>query len=152
MTRTPNVPLRFLGQRDPATGRPLCCYCGAVCGPTRRSWCSDECVQTYQIAKGDQNAARRWCWSQDRGVCRLCGTDTVRPHELARPGGGPPFAREYMPTSTGEWEADHTVPICEGGALARENLRTLCRPCHRAETKALAGRRAARRRAGESVA
>lgn len=28
------------------------------------------------------------------------------------------------------WEADHIVPIAEGGALARENLRTLCRPCH----------------------
>lgn len=49
------------------------------------------------------------------------------------------------------WEADHIVPVVEGGGASRdvdplENLRTLCRHCHKAETRALASRRAKARR------
>jgi 5-methylcytosine-specific restriction endonuclease McrA len=48
---------------------------------------------------------------------------------------------------TGFWEADHIVPVIEGGGLAPpEGYRILCIPCHRAETAALAARRAAARR------
>lgn len=36
------------------------------------------------------------------------------------------------------WEADHVVAVVHGGGLCGlENLRTLCRPCHRAATTAL---------------
>lgn len=46
------------------------------------------------------------------------------------------------------WEADHIVPVVEGGGLCGlENYRTLCLACHRAETAALAARRALARRA-----
>jgi 5-methylcytosine-specific restriction enzyme A len=49
------------------------------------------------------------------------------------------------------WEADHIVPVVEGGGALRDidplaNLRTLCRHCHKAETAALAARRAQTRR------
>jgi 5-methylcytosine-specific restriction endonuclease McrA len=49
------------------------------------------------------------------------------------------------------WEADHIVPVVEGGGASRDqdplaNLRTLCLRCHRAETRALAARRAKARR------
>lgn len=45
------------------------------------------------------------------------------------------------------WEMDHTIPVVEGGgSCGLENLRTLCWACHRAETAALAGRRAAARK------
>lgn len=40
------------------------------------------------------------------------------------------------------WEADHIVPLVEGGAWGPENVRTLCRRCHRKQTAALARRRA----------
>lgn len=44
------------------------------------------------------------------------------------------------------WDADHIVPVIEGGGLCGlENYRTLCHPCHKAATKALAGRRAEQR-------
>lgn len=46
------------------------------------------------------------------------------------------------------WEMDHRVPVVEGGGdCGLENLRTLCWACHRRETAALAGRRAAARKA-----
>jgi 5-methylcytosine-specific restriction endonuclease McrA len=45
------------------------------------------------------------------------------------------------------WEADHVVPVVEGGGGCRlENLRTLCVPCHKRVTRALAARRAEARR------
>lgn len=49
-------------------------------------------------------------WSRDRGQCALC------PNVLPR---------------DGRWEADHIVPISEGGGLCGlDGYRTLCRPCH----------------------
>lgn len=39
------------------------------------------------------------------------------------------------------WEADHIIPVSEGGDHEPGNLRTLCQPCHKQRTKALASRR-----------
>lgn len=44
------------------------------------------------------------------------------------------------------WEADHTMPLIEGGEHTPDNLRTLCIWCHHDETAKLAGRRADARR------
>ena len=64
------------------------------------------------------------------------------------------FSRHYgdrlgqrVPLQQSLWEADHIVPVSEGGgACGLENFRTLCVPCHKAETKALAARRAKARK------
>jgi 5-methylcytosine-specific restriction enzyme A len=46
------------------------------------------------------------------------------------------------------FEVDHILPVVEGGGgCGLENLRLLCRPCHRQETKALGSRLRNRRRA-----
>jgi 5-methylcytosine-specific restriction enzyme A len=51
------------------------------------------------------------------------------------------------------WEADHVVPVVEGGGeCALSNYRTLCLPCHRAETAKLAARRAEKRRREKGAA
>ena len=47
---------------------------------------------------------------------------------------------------TGLWDADHTVPIIEGGDLGPENVRTLCVWCHRDATRALRARQAKQQR------
>jgi 5-methylcytosine-specific restriction endonuclease McrA len=39
------------------------------------------------------------------------------------------------------WEADHILPVVEGGDSNLENIRTLCIPCHRGETWELRRRR-----------
>lgn len=45
------------------------------------------------------------------------------------------------------WDADHALPVCEGGGLCGlDGFRTLCLWCHAAETAALLKRRAAQRR------
>lgn len=45
------------------------------------------------------------------------------------------------------WEANHIVPVVEGGAdLGLDNLETLCLRCHKEETRKLARRRALARR------
>lgn len=142
MTRRRMVPLHR-GRHD-EQGRRLCCHCAAPLDGRRRDWCSDECVERYLIACGDQGAARRYLWKRERGVCQACGDDTAK-DDLAR------FReRGFDPDSVenpqGTWDADHITPIVEGGALAPENLRTLCKPCHKRETAALRKRMAARRR------
>lgn len=43
-------------------------------------------------------------------------------------------------------EADHILPLVEGGTLDLENLRLLCYPCHLEQTRLLARRRALARR------
>lgn len=51
------------------------------------------------------------------------------------------------------WEADHIVPVIEGGGQCDlDNYRTLCLPCHRRVTAELARRRAERRRAAKQAA
>ena len=46
-----------------------------------------------------------------------------------------------------EWQADHILPVCEGGGqCSLENYRTLCTACHQRATAALAARRAAKAR------
>ena len=51
------------------------------------------------------------------------------------------------PRSGHAWEADHIIPVIEGGGECDlSNLRTLCMKCHKKETAALAKRRAEKRR------
>jgi 5-methylcytosine-specific restriction protein A len=51
------------------------------------------------------------------------------------------------------WEADHIIPVIEGGGECDlSNLRTLCLKCHREQTAALAKRRAAARKAAREAA
>ena len=50
------------------------------------------------------------------------------------------------------WEADHIVPVVEGGGeCGLDGYRTLCLRCHRSETAALARRRAEARAQGEQA-
>lgn len=56
--------------------------------------------------------------------------------------------KQFREISSGHcWEADHIVPVCEGGGgCGPEGYRTLCLQCHKAETARLAARRAQKRR------
>lgn len=115
----------------------------------------------------DPRYARDQVFKRDRGVCAGCGFDTEQAQRVlaflrATTTGyhGPAWeiyleARRWVwqvwtghrKVGTHLWEADHIVPVAEGGGgCGLDNLRTLCLRCHKAATAALAARLAAARR------
>lgn len=150
-------------------------YCRGCQQPVpkgRRRWCSDRCVKAALI-KLDPKVARLRVEQRDHGVCARCGFDAKQAERLLRVlqsrALGSRYPVERLPERDAAdalswvakiwgvradrwhighlWEADHIVPVVEGGgACELENYRTLCILCHRIETKHLAARRAARRR------
>jgi len=82
-------------------------------------------------------------FARDRGVCKLCGLDTIefyrrfrllaaRKRSLLRRRLGLPRTRRSF------WDADHIVAVAEGGGECDlSNIRTLCCWCHLDETAKL---------------
>lgn len=98
----------------------------------------------YKLARGDQGAARKLVWKLHRGVCQICKTDVNKRRREILAEHGYMKSRELQDEC--RWEADHIVPIVEGGKLDRTNLRTVCRRCHKDVTRALRKRLAAKRK------
>lgn len=151
-----------------ADGKPLCRWCRGPVVPPRQSWCGDRCVGEYQ-ERYDPTYQRRMVLQRDRGVCGGCGLDTVglarevmalyrtagelaAQMRLVRAGLRATdlrFKGRRMDRLRPLWEADHIVPVIEGGGgVGLIGLRTLCRECHRKVTRQLmARRRAAKKKA-----
>jgi 5-methylcytosine-specific restriction protein A len=130
----------------------MCRWCkGAVSG-RRRTFCSDACVHEWRM-RSSPSYLRDCVFARDAGVCALCGIDT---HRQRRDVMRLPFAarmkelrslQEHGIISRGRktwWEADHILPVVEGGDSTLENMRTLCVPCHRGVTAELRLRRRVR--------
>lgn len=105
------------------SARPRPCL---VCGrPSQGNYCPahepkvDEALrnaanpyrQAYKSAEYARNRQHRF--ERAHGRCEACG---VR-------------------LEAGAWECDHLVPIKDGGTNHIDNLRVLCRPCHRGKTR-----------------
>jgi len=127
----------------------MCRWCkGAVSG-RRRTFCSDACVHEWRL-RSSPTYLRKCVLKRDKGVCALCDLDT---HTLRRKVMRLPLSdRKRELDSLAEhgmihqrrkswWEADHIVPVVEGGDSCLENIRTLCIPCHRGVTVELRLRR-----------
>lgn len=101
---------------------------------------------------------------RDHGVCALCGADagyvarvlwrlSQRPY-YHNPDGidaanliRAQWGRRGSDRGYSLWEADHIVPVAEGGGgCDLDGYRTLCVPCHRAESAKLAKRLGLKRR------
>lgn len=153
-------------KRNPEGGY-LCRWCQKPVPKPRLYWCSDECVEDYEIRANPAHARMR-VFERDKGVCARCGADTERGAEEVRrlwriaenewpwrrkneakyeaavaqlAALGFTF-REYggLPHF---WEAHHTTAVVEGGGeCGLEGYETLCLRCHKAETALLAARRA----------
>jgi 5-methylcytosine-specific restriction protein A len=121
-------------------GRSLCRRCNAEVPKGRQTFCSKGCVHEWRI-RTDPGYLRQETFKRDRGVCAVCGIDTMGDRE----------DRRKRSRGTGHlWQADHIKPVVEGGGeCALDNIRTLCTPCHRETTKALAARRAEERKAAK---
>jgi len=146
-----------------------CTWCNKkFCDNNARRWCSEECREEGYVRFGYWQGPVE---NRDKGICDLCGFDSlayqqrIKRLQYKAKGGDwlPDRERRYFPHTfsrirkfsrrTGiygsgqPYEIDHIIPVVEGGGCCGlDNLRTLCFPCHKSETKALAGRRAAARR------
>lgn len=146
-----------------------CTVCATPVPRGRKGWCSESCVKEFN------GRTSGWAWfvrHRDKGVCSLCGIDTKLYHDLPAYFSSRHLwrfsslnglsARHKRPVRActcffcvaareaeeiARWEADHIVPVWEGGGLCGpENLRTLCLGCHKAESARGAARRAKARR------
>lgn len=129
-------------------GRNLCRWCGSEVRPPRRTFCADECVHQHSL-RTSGSYLRGHIFRRDRGLCALCGLDTRKLWRRIRR--WPRKRRRQFLLEKGFhancthgrslWEADHIVPVVEGGGqCGLENIRTLCIPCHKEVTARLRGR------------
>ena len=136
------------------SGLPHCLVCLLEHEARRNSpFCSEKCAASYGAA-ASQAYGRRQIYDRDHGVCATCGFDA---HELFRVISALPTSAERMqvlmqthystssdrvarmlrcPKEGDFWEADHILPVEEGGGECDLlNLQTLCVPCHAAKTR-----------------
>lgn len=135
-------------------GRAACKRCGGPVEPPKRAWCSQRCVDEYLVRRSGADA-RRLLLRRDKGICAHCGRDCVAlARELKHLRWKVSYAawKDRMTALVAEgfhlnrktyWDADHIVEVVRGGgACGLENLQTLCVPCHKRKTAALARQRA----------
>lgn len=125
-----------------------------------------RCVQEYH-AQGW--SFRDQVFKRDGGVCAGCGRDCEAERRAwldrtpgasfddASPEGRAWFAlpweeremirQAWMAEEPDGWDADHIVPLEDGGEHTLANAQTLCKPCHAVKTGRENSERAARRRA-----
>jgi 5-methylcytosine-specific restriction enzyme A len=116
-----------------AAGEPICRWCRGPVTPPRRTFCGDACVHEWKI-RSSPWYVRREVKKRDKGICRLCGLNVVKAHRewtRAKPAVADRAARRRWRADRPRWEADHIVPVADGGGeCGLENYRLLCRPCH----------------------
>ncbi|HEY2435418.1 MAG TPA: HNH endonuclease [Vicinamibacterales bacterium] len=114
-------------------GHAVCRWCRRPVLPPRRTFCGDACVREWKI-RSSPWYVRREVKKRDKGVCRLCGTNVIKAHRewrRAQPPAGERNARKAWRAARPRWEADHIVPVADGGGeCGLENYRLLCRACH----------------------
>ncbi len=95
----------------PALEGICACGCGSKLTKGKKKWFTQECRQEayikFAIVKGDTAVIRSQLYALDHGACRCCGEITK------------------------DWQADHILPVFEGGAgCDLSNFQTLCKDCH----------------------
>eukprot|EP00980_Cylindrotheca_fusiformis_P029622 scaffold23625_cov137-Cylindrotheca_fusiformis.AAC.7 len=144
----------------------LCAWCGgnlpaaSTVGGVESTYCSRECSQQGRLKRGGVYAStrlREQVFALEGGVCNSCGVDAhalftrisaLHPAERLNalinaswklPKTPKALERLLQNPKEGDfWEADHIIPVVEGGGSCDlKNLRTLCVPCHASETERL---------------
>ena len=119
-----------------------CRWCGGAVTGRRVNFCSASCVHEWKL-RTSPGYLREQVFARDRGVCAVCGTDTEALRKDKRKldwRARREFEREWGGRRN-LWDADHIVPVVEGGECDLSNMRTLCLRCHRAATAELLRRR-----------
>lgn len=114
--RISDTPARF----DP-DGSKLCRNCDNPVSKERRHYCSSVCMKEF-YRKNSWHMVRMDVLKRDGYRCSICLIRKIK----------------------SELDVDHIIPVRMGGKFfEKENLRTLCRECHKAKSRldsqALAG-------------
>ena len=114
-------------KRPRYTPEGFCEWCGRELPKRRTSCCCEECTRNFNIAtnpawgSASGGGYRGHIMRRDNYTCQKCGEF----HALINENGIP------VPTSDGELDVHHKIPVACGGSDAPDNLITLCRKCHK---------------------
>jgi 5-methylcytosine-specific restriction enzyme A len=129
-----------------ASGRPLCRWCNTEVPKGRRTFCGETCVHEWKL-RTNPGYLREKVFARDRGVCAKCGVDTLAIRGDMRKldySARRQFLKQWKLREGSRkslWDADHIVPVAEGGGQCDlSNMRTLCLRCHAEVTTALRAR------------
>ena len=137
---------RFPKLRKDEAGKALCRGCGGpITDKRRQTWCGAACVEKYHPFY-----VRKAVIKRDGFVCQICGLDIKaavkqwRAEKVDFWKDKPGYLAWKKRNPRAEY--DHITPFSEGGLTVLENMRTLCRLCHKTCTAELAAKRAKQRK------
>lgn len=119
------------------SGEPICRWCRGPIKPPRRTFCGSACVHEWRL-RSSPSYVRKQVKKRDRGICQRCLFDVgaaERAWRTQKPPGSDRRARKRWREARPRWEADHILPVADGGGeCGLANYRLLCRACHLAVT------------------
>ena len=142
---------RYMGKLKPANtletteeGLPCCRWCNKGVMKPRRTLCSEECAHELKLRISGRYL-RDCVYMRDKGVCKICNTDTkliARQANMLSGKERETYLKDNMISlkrkiwikkhGGGLWDADHILAVKDGGGMCGlENMRTLCIPCHK---------------------
>ena len=135
----------YIRQKVFARDRGICADCGVDSEKAYRQWQANRRQVIWFIDWLERNERHNVMWVQGRMICRpyvpMTHAYTMKRRKELREKWD--ALGNWTPGRSSGWDADHIVPVVEGGGLCGlENYRTLCHPCHKKATAALAARRA----------
>lgn len=138
-----------------------CTWCAKPVSGRRTRWCGDACISAYCIACNMPEFVDRAVWVRDHGVCCMCGIDTEELKRSVYDSVCEDFDRssrrltgfapakllhdQYTVRQASDllmwlnshrlYDIDHIVAVHLGGGVGYlpgiQNLRTLCKICHK---------------------
>lgn len=162
------------GEKLPTAPPGRCRVCDELRPNRRRSFCSDECRDGYYLVTAS-DFLRFKVFARDRGVCASCGIDCdalevrlwgvstmmkLPRRQQLRAALYTSFDLRKLTTSelmkfgfrlspatvVTLWQADHVVPLIDGGGWGVDNVQTVCTACHFEKTASEATTRAKRKK------
>jgi 5-methylcytosine-specific restriction endonuclease McrA len=121
----------------------VCAACHLGCGSIREQ-ILEATAEVIDLWNGDRGT--RWVrWSRRSNVNKQWPQRMLAQVQAARQEILEPFGWDHLWRRSTFWDADHILPVAEGGESCLENLQTLCLTCHQAKTAAQAERKRLRK-------